>query len=1750
MCSYSNRFGYRRRFQILCLLALGSFLSSAGTAKALTWTWSGSGGDLNWSTIGNWGASAPPSSSTTDLAFAGTTNTGTALNPLNQNIAAPFQLNTLAFNNGAGSFFLGGGALTFVGAGNTITQLSSSAQSIANNISATTSATVTLTLAGSGSGVVTLSGIISAGIAPKDYAISKTGTSTFTLSGANTYGGLTTVSAGILNIQNATGLGTTALGTTVSSGASLQLQGGIMVGTEALNINGTGASGQTGALVNVSGTNNYGGLLTLAGATTLSSDSGTLNLTNAGTVTGATFGLTLAGGGDGSISSIIGTTTGGLTKNGVGTWTLSGAGANTYTGATTVNDGTLQLNKTGSVNAYGGTLTVGDGVGSGNSAITRLLAANEMPATTVTVNSDGLLDLNGFSDSIGALTISGGSVTTGAGTLTLGGTVTGNAAATSATISGSLALGGIRTFTINDGAAAVDLNVLAIVSGAFTVTKGGTGTMVFSGANTYTGATTVSAGTLNIQNATGLGTTAAGTTVSSGATLQLQGGITVGSETLSIAGTGAAGQTGALVNVSGTNNYGGLLTLTAATTLSSDSGTLNLTHAGTITGATFALTLGGAGNGTVSSIIGTTTGGLTKTGLGTWTLSGANTYTGATTVSAGVLNIQTATGLGTTPTGTTVSSGATLQLQGGVTVGTEALNINGTGASGQTGALVNVSGSNSYGGLLTLAGLTTLSSDSGTLSLTNAGTVTGATFGLTLAGAGNGSVSSIIGITTGGLTKTGAGTWTLSGANTYTGVTTLSGGILSVGTIGNGGVAGNLGQATNAATKLVFDGGTLRYTGVTASTDRNFTINTGKTATFDINANTLTVSGASTATNGVLTKIGSGTLVLSGANAYTGATNINVGTLKEGNANVIADTSAVTVTTGATYDLNSFSETIGSLAGGGTVTSGVAGALTLTAGGDNTSTLFSGVLQSGSGTISFTKSGTGTLTFSGANAYTGATMISAGVLNIQNATGLGTITAGTTVNSGAALQLQGGIAIGNETLALNGSGIASDGALRNISGTNSFAGAITLGSASTIYSDAGTLTLSGGIVTGGFTDTFGGAADILESGVISGTGALVKDGGGTSTLNGVNTYTGGTTINGGIVAVNSDSSLGASSGALTLNAGTLEVATSYTSTRNYTLGNVASTIMVDSGQTFTANGVFSGTGTLNKTGAGTLTLGGVNLFSGGTNVTAGVLQMSAINRLLSTADLTISGGTFDLQTFAQAAGVVTLTSGSITGSGLGILTGSSFVLQSGTVSAILASTGTVTKNTAGLVTLSGSNTFTGSTTISAGTLRVGSNNALGTTASGTTVASGAVLNLNNVNYSTAEPLTLNGNGISNGGALTNTGTSTFAGPINAATNATINVGGGILNLTGGLSKNGTTLTIAGGGTVNIMTNGITGSSPNSDFVIDGTDVVLSAASSYNGPTTIQSSGKLQLGNSNVLPTSPRTAMTINTSSTFDLASYSDGVASLTGDATAVVKNSVMGGTSTFTVNPANGVSTTFAGVIAGTNGGTQGNIALVKSGQGTLLLTGTNTYSGSTTINDGTLTAAGSSGSALGSTSSITVNSGGTLLLGANDQINNAATMTLAGGTFAKGEFSEGTAGTGGTSTLGLGALTLTASDSHLDFGTGTVGVLSFASFTPGAYTLTIDNWTGTANTQGNINTDRLIFDSNQFANLSSFSFTGFGSGATQFDLGGGYYEIAPVPVPEPSTYAAGLLALVGIGYLQRNQLRRALRFAARRGKS
>src|SRR5881296_1621716 len=435
----------------------------------------------------------------------------------------------------------------------------------------------------------------------------------------------------------------------------------------------------------------------------------------------------------------------------------------------------------------------------------------------------------------------------------------------------------------------------------------------------------------------------------------------------------------------------------------------------------------------------------------------------------------------------------------------------GGNATTLTGSLADssVAGTNTISLGLTFAATRTVTVSNAATTLTISGVISGA----------------------GGLTKSGSGTVTLSAANTYTGVTTIN-----VGTIAIAADAG-LGAAPGAPTagKLTFGGGTLRTTAsFTVAANRGIALTGAGTISTDPGT-TLTYGGIIAGAS-PLTKAGTGTLIVSGANTYTGATAISAGTLQLGATNAVPSGSAVTVSGGATFDLRGFSDGIGSLAGAGTVTSGAAGAVTLTAGGNNASTTFSGLIQNGSGTVALTKTGTGTLTLSGANTYSGATTVSAGVLDVQNNTALGATAGATTVAGGAALQLEGSGLVVAEPVTLNGTGIAGGGALRQLANTNTWSGTITLGSAARVNADAGTLTVSGGITNGGFLLTVGGAGNTtVSTTAISGTGGLTKDGTGTVTLSASNTYTGTTTVSAGSLLVNGSQG----SSAVSLNGGTL-----------------------------------------------------------------------------------------------------------------------------------------------------------------------------------------------------------------------------------------------------------------------------------------------------------------------------------------------------------------------------------------------------------------------------------------------------------------------------------------------------------------------------------------------------------------------------------------------------------------------------------
>ncbi len=408
-------------------------------------------------------------------------------------------------------------------------------------------------------------------------------------------------------------------------------------------------------------------------------------------------------------------------------------------------------------------------------------------------------------------------------------------------------------------------------------------------------------------------------------------------------------------------------------------------------------------------------------------------------------------------------------------------------------------GGTALGGTVQLSG--------GVLNVTNAVTIgTGGTLFLSggrLTATGiqdNGSLVFTLGYSA-PITTTGSGSVTLTGTGTttFTADNTYAGGT----TINGQTLQLGNGETTGSITGDVVDNGTL-------------TFNRSNNVSFDG-----AISGA-----GNLVKLGGGFLLLGGPNTYTGTTIVNAGALVADRTDSFSASSAFTINAGATLDLFGSNNTVGSLSGSGVVINSggvdVPTNATLSVGADNTSTTFSGTLKDGPfSTLALTKVGTGTLTLTGPNTYSGGTSLNGGILAVNNDGNLGT----------GPLSFDGG------TLeALTGGGINSSKAITLNAGGGTF------------LADAGTTsTLSGAI------------ADPLEGFG----GPLTKSGAGTLILSGANTYSGGTNINGGILAVNNDGNLG--TGPLSFNSGTLEALGPINSSKAITLNAGGGTFLADSG---------------------------------------------------------------------------------------------------------------------------------------------------------------------------------------------------------------------------------------------------------------------------------------------------------------------------------------------------------------------------------------------------------------------------------------------------------------------------------------------------------------------------------------------------------------------------------------------------------
>jgi fibronectin-binding autotransporter adhesin len=856
----------------------------------------------------------------------------------------------------------------------------------------------------------------------------------------------------------------------------------------------------------------------------------------------------------------------------------------------------------------------------------------------------------------------------GGGTISPGNTAVITDPVTSVT--GAITDNGLLLFTQSGSLS----NAFAI-SGTGSVTMAGSGTTTFSGINTYTGITTVDAGTLILKaGAPGVGIIPGNAVVNNGGTLQIyakaQSGIapTYNTTSVTVNGGGTLAFTGAGANVDDMAYLG-------TVTLSNTGGSAAVANSPDGSGIRF----GNSGlNGTVNSY-GTTT----------------NTF--------GANIVLVKNGGGTTMTFNTGTSNA-LVVSGGI--------ADYTGLTG-TPVVVSGSGTTTLSGTSTYAGTTTITS--GTLVVS--GLLGGGNYGagitdngsLVFSNSGNQTLGGVVS-GSGTLTKSGPGTVTLSQANSFSGGALVSQGTLvgaASASFGSGTIV--LGDGSTGTNGIVLMANTVDNTTITnAITVANLgtgLVSIGGTNTGASNANawtgTLTLNrsvrvfndtphaggrtsfiGQITGSGGITVAPGRGRVTLqNGTNNFTGPVVVDSNATLQldvatGLNEVIPNSAAVTVNGLLNFASGGGTETIGSLAGSGTVSSVVSGNYSLVVGGSGSGT-FSGVITNGSGVVGLTKSGTGTLTLSGPNSYTGGTIVSAGQL------------VGTTAS------LQGAIT--------NNASVAFDQA-----------------------------------TTGNFVST------------ISGSGSLTKLGVGTVRITGSNSYSGGTTVTGGIVDVSAGGSVGgsaaglgtgtvsiASGGQVTYylsiagtqtiaNAFSLSGGTLYSEDGNnnfaglVTLASGASTISSRYQDTVTLSGGLAGPGDVLLTQAGGLGDGptyvlpsagsntGTVRVSGSSNGRTTKLQVANVNALQS-ATLDMAAGDLGTVEFT-VAGTNTYSLGGLQGARSLAFGGNSLSVggnnQSTTYTGTLSGSGLLTKVGNGTLTLSGSNTASGGTTVSAGGLRL------------------------------------------------------------------------------------------------------------------------------------------------------------------------------------------------------------------------------------------------------------------------------------------------------------------------------------------------------------------------------------------------------------------------------------------------------------
>ena len=998
---------------------------------------------------------------------------------------------------------------------------------------------------------------------------------------------------------------------------------------------------------------------------------------------------------------------------------------------------------------------------------------------------------------------------------------------------------------------------------------------------------------------------------------------------------------------------------------------------------------GAAANVAIITSVIAGTGNLTKSGIGQLNLEGDNIYTGTTLVTGGALFLAG-------PSGRINSSlvnivGATFATDGGALTNS-AVSIN----VALGGEFAVDAGSETVGSL----------SSQGTVNLFNGATlvVTGPSIGFT-----------------GTVNVDGAGT-TLSLQDSDFGTATIN----TTGSIIDYGNGVSIGNAINV--------------------DSN-------TTQLQVLVGSAIQSGNIAELNGPrpIEKIGAGTLTLSGTNTYTGETRISAGTLSVTGGAAISDSSAVTVAAGAAFNVGA-DETVGSLAGAGTVTFGFA--QTLTAGGDNTSTDFSGSMNSAAGRL--TKAGTGTLTISGNNNSLAVVTVNGGTLLLTGANF--DASAGFSVNSGIL-----------RTQNVGGNAIADTSVVTVIG-----AGLFEINNDETV----GGVTGTGAVSLNGGTLTTGNAGNQNVSGVVSGVGGIVKQGAGTFTLsNAGNTFSGPITINAGQLTAAASGALGATTGAITLNGGILDLG-GVVHTKGIAVmtggtvqnGTINATTAAHTGGTITANvdagiGVSAVGGTIAQ-----ITTGGVIA----SNATAVGIDVSTNSALLGGNINNAAGDGINLTNSGGGAVTVILGGTNVTGTDDGI-----HVVNSG----------------GGLVSISGTGNIQGGANPGDDGIDIASDGAISITTTGTIVGDPGIV------------ITSNGGGdLTVGGAGDVTGNladGIFANTTGGNGNISITRDGNILGATNGVNA-ATSNVGAGTGAILITAQtgrtitgtsgiGVRARSEVGAITINGAGGIV--GSTYGIDARTSAGGGISIAGTGTTSSSAANSVAIN-------AETAGGNANVSVSRLGTVTNSGAGGVGIFASASGTGFSSVQVGAINMTNAGAgsiavraltpgTGNVTVITNGAITSAGTGVSSGiiaqgGGNVSVISRAITlAAASTGTAIdarttGAGSTVDVTNNGALsggAIGINTlAVNGATTITLAGDvTAADDAIRTAATGTGGITITGAGNITggANAGDDGIDASTvsGSISISTTGTISgdPGVVMTSTGGGNLTLNGTGNV---------------------------------------------------------------------------------